>query len=317
MGITKAKPRASSLLSAMHLCYHKYMLIALLKSMRPKQWTKNGFIFAALVADRKLTSLPAFLNTILGFLLFCLLSSAVYLLNDLSDIAADRQHPKKRLRPIASGQLTPRNAWLAIVSILLIVFPLSFWLSPYFSLILLIYFFLNLAYTKWLKHLPILDVMFLASFYVLRVAAGVVLVDVERFSPWLYVVTTLAALFIGLGKRRAELALLEQSAITHRRVLEGYTIPFLDQLINMVSGITIIAYSLYTFSAPNLPPNHVMMLTIPFVIYGIFRYLHLLQVDQRIGSPEDLVLSDRPLQLTMGLWILVVLVIFYLFPGPL
>ncbi|MGW8250016.1 MAG: decaprenyl-phosphate phosphoribosyltransferase, partial [Anaerolineales bacterium] len=147
--------------------------------------------------------------------------------------------------------------------------------------------------------------------FLLRVAAGVVLIDVARFSPWLYVVTTLGSLYLGFGKRRAELALLADGANAHRRVLDGYTLPLLDQMITIVSSTTIIAYSLYTFSAPNLPENHVMMLTIPFVIYGIFRYLWLIQVKHSGGAPEDALLSDRPLQVSIVLWGLSVLLIFY------
>jgi len=155
--------------------------------------------------------------------------------------------------------------------------------------------------------------MIIAAGFVLRVAGGVALVTVERFSPWLYVVTTLGALYIGFGKRRSELALLETEANNHRRVFDGYTIPLLDQLILIVSSTTIIAYSLYTFSAPNLPANHSMMLTIPFVLYGVFRYLYLIQVKQAGGAPEELLLSDRPLQATIILWGITILIIFYLF----
>jgi hypothetical protein len=147
----------------------------------------------------------------------------------------------------------------------------------------------------------------------LRVGAGVTLIHVARFSPWLYVVTTLGALYIGFGKRRAELALLAEDANAHRRVLEGYTIPLLDQLITVLSGTTIVAYSLYTFSAPNLPKNHVMMLTIPFVLYGVFRYLYLIQVENCGGAPDELLLTDRPLQAAILLWGLSVLLIFYIF----
>jgi hypothetical protein len=147
----------------------------------------------------------------------------------------------------------------------------------------------------------------------LRVVAGVTLIHVTRFSPWLYVVITLGALYIGFGKRRAELALLAGDANSHRRVLEGYTIPLLDQLITIVSATTIIAYSLYTFSAPNLPGNHVMMLTIPFVIYGVFRYLYLIQVEHSGGAPEDVLIEDRPLQITILLWGIAILLIFYVF----
>jgi hypothetical protein len=158
-----------------------------------------------------------------------------------------------------------------------------------------------------------LDVFSIALGFLLRVIAGVTLIHVARFSPWLYVVTTLGALYIGFGKRRAELALLADGANAHRRVLDGYTIPLLDQFITILSGTTIVAYSLYTFSAPNLPENHIMMLTIPFVLYGIFRYLYLIQVTHSGGAPEEVLLSDRPLQVSIILWGLCVLYIFYVF----
>lgn len=201
---------------------------------------------------------------------------------------------------------------IAAVVILAVCAPVSYLLSPAFALVALAYLLLNLAYSKWIKHIPLLDVLAIAAGFVLRVVAGVALVSVERFSPWLYVVTTLGALYIGFGKRRAELALLADGANAHRPVLEGYTIPLLDQFITIVSGTTIIAYSLYTFSAPNLPDNHVMMLTIPFVLYGIFRYLYLIQVTYRAGAPEEVLLSDRPLQISIALWGISVLIIFYL-----
>ncbi|MBP6208720.1 MAG: decaprenyl-phosphate phosphoribosyltransferase, partial [Anaerolineales bacterium] len=174
------------------------------------------------------------------------------------------------------------------------------------------YFVINLAYSKWLKHVPIVDVLIISAGFVLRVGAGVTLIDVERFSPWLYVVMTLLSLFLGFGKRRAELALLAHGAGSHRKVLDGYTLPLLDQYIMIVSGATIVAYSLYTFSAPNLPENHSMMLTIPFVVYAIFRYMYLIEVKHEGGAPEEVLLSDRPFQLAMLLWGLTVLAIFYL-----
>jgi 4-hydroxybenzoate polyprenyltransferase len=169
-----------------------------------------------------------------------------------------------------------------------------------------------LAYSFWLKHVAILDVLIIAAGFVLRVHAGTTLIVVERFSPWLYVIMTLAALYLGFGKRRAEIALLTQTAGAHRKVLDGYTLPLLDQFITIVSGTTIVAYSLYTFFAPNLPENHSMMLTIPFVLYGVFRYLYIIQVTHAAGAPEDVLLSDRPLQLTILLWGLAVLAVFYL-----
>jgi 4-hydroxybenzoate polyprenyltransferase len=283
--------------------------------MRPKQWLKNGVIFAALVFDRQLgpSHLEAVLRTLAGFGVFCLLSGVVYMVNDIADVEADRQHPQKRKRPIASGELSARAAILASCVILAALAPISIWLSPNFAMVALAYLVLNLAYSRWLKHIVLIDVIVIALGFVLRVAAGVTLIQVTRFSPWLYICITLGALFIGFGKRRAELVLLAQDANSHRKVLDGYTLPFLDQCILIVSSTTIIAYSLYTFSAPNLPANHIMMLTVPFVLYGVFRYLYINQVENQGGAPEDVILSDRPLQVTVLLWGLSVLFIFYMF----
>lgn len=288
------------------------MFRALLKTMRPRQWPKNIFLFAALVFDKQLLILNAFLRTAAGFVLFCLISSAVYIFNDIADIEADREHPEKKNRPIPSGKLPIGIAWVACILLLIVSLTLGYWLSPDFALVLTAYFLLNLVYSKWLKHIPIVDVLVLAACFVLRVGAGVTVIHVERFSPWLYVVMTLLALYLGFGKRRAEIALLSDDAVAHRKVLEGYTIPLLDQYILIVSGTTIVAYSLYTFSAVNLPANHSMMLTVPFVLYAIFRYLYLVQVKHAGGEPEEILLSDRPLQIALLLWALVVIAVFYL-----
>jgi 4-hydroxybenzoate polyprenyltransferase len=292
------------------------MLTALIKSMRPRQWTKNAFLLAAVVFDRQLSlSDPVpFLRSMAGFLLFCLLASAVYIINDLYDLQGDRMHPQKRNRPIASGRLPVRVAAAAAAVLLTVALVGAYFLSTGFLAIALLYFLLNIAYSVYLKHVPLIDVLMIAVFFVLRVAAGVAIIAVERFSPWLYVVTTLFALYIGFGKRRAELTLMEEDAHTHRRVLNGYSLPLLDQLITIVSGTTILVYSLYTFSAPNLPANHTMMLTIPFVLYGIFRYLYLIQIKQEGGAPEDLLMMDRPLQLTVALWGISILLIIYILP---
>jgi 4-hydroxybenzoate polyprenyltransferase len=288
------------------------MLTALIKTMRPRQWTKNGFIFFGLIFDKQLFLLEPFLRTVAGFLLFCLVSSAVYLFNDITDVEADRNHPEKKFRPIASGQLPVNVAFAVAILLTSIAIPLGYLLSPVFALILAVYLANNLFYSRWLKHVPILDVLIVSSGFVLRVGAGVALITVERFSPWLYMITILFSLYIGLGKRRAEMNLLAQGASAHRKVFEGYTIPLLDQYITIVSGMTIVAYSLYTFSAPNLPENHAMMLTIPFVVYGIFRYLQLIQTGHAAGAPDEVALKDRPLQFTVLLWGLTVIAIFYL-----
>ncbi len=288
------------------------MLRALLKTMRPRQWTKNLFIFAALVFDKQLFIPASLLRTIAGFVLFCLISSAVYIFNDLADVEADREHPEKRKRPIPSGQLPVRVAWVAGIVLVVLSIGLGYLLSPRFAAVVTTYLLLFLAYSKWLKHILIVDVLILAAGFVLRVVAGVTLIHVVRFSPWLYVVMTLLALYLGFGKRRAELALLSDDAGTHRKVLHGYTIPLLDQYIVIVSATTIVAYSFYTFSAPNVPSNHAMMLSIPFVVYAIFRYLYLVQVKEGGGEPEEILLTDRPFQVGLLLWALVVLIVFYL-----
>ena len=287
------------------------MLTALLKTMRPRQWSKNVFIFAALVFDKQLFVADSFLRTLAGFALFSLISSSVYIFNDLADVEADRQHPEKKNRPIPSGKLSVGAAWVAGIVIVLVTFALAWLLSPGFEFVVVLYFVLNMAYSKWLKHIAILDVLIIAAGFVLRVHAGVTLIAVERFSPWLYIVMFLLSLFLGFGKRRAELALLAHGAGSHRKVFEGYTLPLLDQYILIVSGTTIVSYSLYTFSAPNLPDNHLMMLTIPFVVYTIFRYLYLVAVKHEGGAPEDILLSDRPFQFAMLLWAVTVIVIFY------
>jgi 4-hydroxybenzoate polyprenyltransferase len=289
------------------------MLKALIKTMRPRQWaTKNIFIFAALVFDKQLFVVESFLRTLAGFALFCLISSSVYIFNDIADVEADRQHPEKKNRPIASGKLPMPVAWTAGILLAVITLVTGYLLAPSFGYVIGLYFLLNLAYSKWLKHIAILDVLIISAGFVLRVGAGVTLIEVERFSPWLYVVMTLLALFLGFGKRRAELALLAQGAGSHRKVLDGYTLPLLDQYIMIVSGTTIVAYSLYTFFAPSVPSNHSMMLTIPFVVYTIFRYLYLIEVKHAGGAPEEVLLSDRPFQIAMLLWAATVLAIFYL-----
>jgi 4-hydroxybenzoate polyprenyltransferase len=285
---------------------------SLLKAMRPKQWIKNLIIFTALVFDQQLFNPASFLRTFAGFILLCLAASAVYLINDLADLEQDRQHPVKRLRPLASGKLSPQVARLAAILYAGLTLGFGITLGTGFEIILATYMGMNLLYSFYLKHIPIIDVLVLASGFVLRVGAGVALIIVQRFSPWMYVCVTLLALFIGLGKRRAEMVLLADQANSHRRVLDGYTLPYIDHLLSIVSSTTIVAYSLYTFSAENLPSNHLMMLTIPFVIYGIFRYLYLIHVEGAGGAPEELLLRDRPLLTTAALWALSVVIVLYL-----
>jgi 4-hydroxybenzoate polyprenyltransferase len=283
--------------------------------MRPLQWSKNGFLLAALIFDRQLFDWPAVGRVLAAVLLFSLLSSAIYIYNDIRDIETDRNHPKKRLRPIAAGTLPLPTAYAAVGILLAVVFPLAYWLSPYFFLCALVYMTVNLAYSVWLKHVPIIDILVLTSFYILRVGAGLAVIHVALISPWLFVFTTFLALFLGTGKRRAELALLAGQANSHRKVLEGYTLPLLDQWITISSTLTIMTYSLYTFFAPGMAQNHWLMVTILFVIYGVFRYMYLVQVEQRGGSPEEVLFSDRPLQAALALWGAAILLVYYVIPN--
>ncbi len=287
------------------------MVSGLIKTMRPKQWFKNVFVFAPLIFDEKLNQLPYVARTAAGFVLLCLMSGTVYIINDLADIEQDRNHPKKRNRPLASGRVSLGAARMAAVGIPLVTLPLGFLLEPGLGAILAGYLVVQIGYSFWLKNKVIVDVMIVASGFLLRVAAGVPLVEAERFSPWLYVCMTLLALLIGFGKRRHELVLLKGEAAGHRQALQHYNLPLLDHIISIVTASTLVAYALYTFSAPNLPPNHTMMLTIPFVLYGIFRYLYLIHVEGLGGAPEEIVFSDRALQAAILLWGVSVVVVMY------
>lgn len=290
------------------------MLAGLIKTMRPRQWVKNIFVFAPLVFDVKLFNPRYLAQTVAGFVLLCLISGTVYIINDLVDIEKDRQHPKKRKRPLASGQVGASAVTIAAILIPLVALPAGFLLAPGFGAILTGYLLLQIAYSFWLKNVVIIDVMVIAAGFLLRVAAGVPLVDAERFSPWLYVCMTLLALLIGFGKRRQELVLLKENANAHRASLQEYNLSLLDHIISIVTASTLVAYAFYTFSAPNLPSNYTMMLTIPFVLYGIFRLLYLIHVKEMGGAPEEIALSDRPLQVTFLLWGLSVVVVVYVLP---
>lgn len=284
--------------------------LALLAALRPKQWTKNAVVFAALVFAHELGDVSRLATVIGAFACFCLASSAVYVVNDLRDAESDRQHPKKRLRPIASGQVSTQAALLLVVLLLLLSLPLALVLRPGFAAILAGYLVLMTAYTFVLKHLVIVDVFAISAGFVLRAAGGAVVLDVP-ISPWLYVCTVLLSLFIGFGKRRNELLLLESSASAHRRNLDEYSAELLDQFITITAAATIMAYSLYTFSASNLQNDRSMMLTIPFVLYAIMRYLFLVQRRDGGGSPEQVLLTDMPLLGCITLWGIVSVVILY------
>jgi 4-hydroxybenzoate polyprenyltransferase len=285
---------------------------ALVRALRPRQWPKNGLVFIALAFTLNLQDISLLLRCVIAFVCFCALSSAGYLLNDVVDIEADRTHPTKRLRPIAAGLVpVPVAFWLGV---LLVVLGLggTFAVSFLLGLLALAYGLLTAVYSLTLKHIVLLDIFGIAGGFVLRAAAGAVAIDVP-ISPWLYIATLLGALLIALGKRRTELETLGvEAAVGHRRNLEAYTIEFIDQLILIISGAALMTYALYTFSAENLPRSHSMMLTIPVVMYGLFRYLFLVREGDIGGAPEELLFRDRPLLISVAVWAVLSVMLLYL-----
>lgn len=292
----------------------------LVRAMRPRQWIKNVFVFAALVfsAERLWATSPQAIGTVVvAFVLFCMAASAIYLINDLVDIEKDRAHPRKRHRPLASGLISPALATTAAVSLIAVALPLAYLIdrSGAFLITLLTYIVVQgFLYTYWLKNVVIMDILIIAAGFVLRAVAGAVVIGVA-ITPWLLVCMGLLAVFLGVGKRRHELVLLEGGAGEHRRILNEYSVPMLDQMISIVTASVIMAYSMTTFSAPAVPqePYPVLMITIPFVVYAIFRYLYLIYQRDGGGSPEDLVLKDLPLAASIVLWGLAVLALLFFF----
>ncbi len=285
----------------------------LLRGMRPRQWPKNAVVLVGLVFARELDEPLQVVRAVLATLLFCLLSGAVYLVNDLLDVEKDRLHPVKRSRPLACGQLTSTAATIAVVVMLSGCLVAALVLSPPFAAVAAGYLTLQAIYVTVLKHAVILDVLALAGGFVLRAVAGAVVIDVP-ISPWLYVCTMLLALFLALGKRRQELIFLHAGAANHRPALDHYTIGLVDSLLQVVTTSLLVAYMLYTFFAENLPRNSSMMLTIPFVLYGLFRYLYLIHARGEGGSPEEVLLRDRAMAACVILWALTSAAILYFIP---
>ena len=284
----------------------------LLVSLRPEQWTKNLFVFAGLIFGGRLLDRQEALLAVAAFVIFCALSGAVYLINDVADRDADRRHPLKRTRPIASGELSVRTALGAATLLGAGGLAAAFLIGPDFGSIATAYLALLLAYSMMLKHVVIIDVLTIAVGFVLRAVAGAVVVLVP-IGPWLLVCTTLLALFMALSKRRHELVLLGDGAIEHRRILEEYSPYLLDQMIAVVTASTLIAYSVYAISpetAARLGTPR-LGLTIPFVLYGIFRYLYLVHQKRGGGSPAAMLLTDRLLLACVALWATSVVVLMY------
>jgi len=281
---------------------------AYLRLARPKQWTKNGFVLAGVVFSGEALQVSSVAAALLAFAAFCALSGAVYAANDVLDVAEDRKHPTKRSRPVASGEIPVRAATLYAVLLALLGLALAFFVSLGVGLVGIAYLVLQAVYTPVLKHVAILDAMSISAGFVLRALAGVAAVG-EPVSTWLIVCTGLLTLFLGFSKRRYELAVLGEGAATYRRNLKDYSVEMLDQMMNIMVAATIIAYTMYAFFAYAHP---YMMLSVPFVIYGVFRYLLLVHRDGG-GDPDILLLRDRSLQITLLLWIAVVMAVIYFF----
>lgn len=278
--------------------------------MRPAQWTKNLIVFAGLIFAQKALQFDLVLKVVFAFLIFCAISGGGYIINDILDLKADINHPKKSKRSLASGKLTVGQGLTAAVVLISLSLVFAFLLDVLFGITALAYFFLNLAYSLLLKHIVIVDVMTLAVGFVLRAVAGAVVISVP-ISPWLLICTILLALFLGLGKRRHELILLEAEAGHHRQVLKEYSPALLDEMVSVVTASTVMAYCLYTFFSATAMKTHYLMLTIPFVLYGIFRYLYIIHQKNEGGSPEVILLTDKPLLIDILLWLIAVFVILY------
>jgi 4-hydroxybenzoate polyprenyltransferase len=293
-------------------------LIGLLRTMRPKQWTKNIlFIFPAIVFDGQLFNADAFLRVALAALLLSLIAGTVYIINDLVDIERDRQHPRKSKRPLPSGQLPVRVAIAGAIVIPIIALVAAFALSWKLCIVLIVYLVLQILYSFILKHMVLIDVMALTAGFVLRIVAGVVVIDVQNFSPWLYVCGALLALFLAIGKRRQELITLgEEKAAETRPIYRDYNLALLDDMLRIVTTSTLVAYILYTIDAPTLliVQQNSALLTVPFVMYGLFRYLYLIHVQGEGSAPDEVLLKDRPLQIALGLFGLTFIVLLYVLP---
>lgn len=286
--------------------------VEVLKSLRPHQWIKNGFIFAPLLFSENILNPRLLLRSAWAFATFCLLTGAVYLLNDLMDVKQDRLHPVKSQRPLAAGRLRPVHAWMAMGSVAGLAFLTAAVMNREFLLAALLYFLMQTGYSLLFKHLVILDVLVIAFGFLLRVVAGALAIGVG-VSPWLLICTLLLSLFLSLGKRRHELILLSSRAAEHRPILTEYSAVLLDQMIAVVTSATVMAYCLYTIAEETVTKFGTRMLiyTVPFVLYGIFRYLYLVHRKTEGGSPETLIIRDRALLLDILLWIAVASLIIY------
>jgi len=282
-------------------------------SMRPEQWIKNIIIFAALLFSKNLFNLSKGIETFIGFIILCLITGCAYIINDLVDLERDRLHPSKSQRPLASGSLNKTIAVMVIAILCFMCFPLAFYMNSLFGIIILIYLLLNVGYSLYLKDVVIIDVFTIAVGFVLRVLGGTVIISVTP-SNWLILCTILLSLFLGFSKRRHELVLLENKASTHRKVLSYYDKYFLDQMIAVVTASTLICYALYTMSKDTIENlgTSKLIYTVPFVLYGICRYLYLVHQKQEGGNPTEVMFTDKPMIINTILWIMTSFLFIYI-----
>lgn len=288
-------------------------LVGLFKSTRPHQWTKNAFVFAALVFAPKLGDIEAIVRSLLAFIVFSMAAGAVYLINDLRDIEKDRLHPKKKHRPIASGEVSTRTASAAAVVLIALSMAGAIGLAPEYGGIILFYLVVNILYSFYLKHEVILDVLIIAIGYVLRVEAGGVVIDVP-VSNYLRLCTFLLALLLALGKRRHELVLVEDAA-NHRQILKEYSPELLDHMMGLTTASILVSYALYTQDPTGIGARHHLIWTVPFVIYGIFRYLYLIHKKEMGGDPAEILLEDWRMSLNIVIWLCTAIALIYFVPA--
>lgn len=290
-------------------------LMGLVRTMRPKQWTKNLlFVFPAIVFDGQLFDPQAFFRVFASFALLCLISGTVYIINDLIDIESDRQHPRKKLRPLPAGELPVQLAIVAALLLPLFSLAVAAALSIGLAVILGLYLIMQIAYSFVLKHIVIVDVLTITIGFIMRVAAGAVVISVSP-SPWLYACTGLLALFLVVGKRRQELITLGDHAVNVRRIYQDYNLPLIDDMLRVVTTGTLITYILYTIEVPTKVGDNLALMTVPFVMYGLFRYLYLIHVRGEGSAPDEVLLRDRPLQIDILLTALTFIVILYVIPA--
>jgi len=280
------------------------VIVEIFKSLRPQQWIKNFFIFAPVIFSRNLLNPSMVLKTALAFAAFCLIASAHYIFNDIRDLEEDRLHPVKSKRPLASGRLKTGPAVLSCVVMAVLGLAVAATVNGSVLIISAVYLVLQVLYSLRLKHVVILDVFVVAAGFVIRVVAGGLAIEVT-ISSWLLICTMLLALFLAMGKRRHEIVLLEGDAANHRPILKEYNTALLDQMISVVTASTLVAYCLYTISEETVAKfgTRKLIYTVPFVLYGIFRYLYLIYLKAEGGSPESLIIKDKPLLLDLFLWI--------------